>query len=268
MKDMDLLRNFNPRDDQALDAVVEHATDHVEHEWGWYTDHVPALVAEIRRLRATSDAPGTDQDATPGNDASMPLTASFGKWLHMLFGPAGHPPLGPDVARWEDDGGPPAPDPIKWTHTVHTIDPPEPEPWALNLVDGFYSIDDDADPPLVWTGAKIRDIRIGSYGGPLGGDREIATLVERARLLGVSDVRLLELVEEARTSPTSIVDLLRRQCAQPLRLSAGGEHAQALERQGIDPRTLPHHCGRCGEVEWEGCDDTPCPGRERAERLP
>lgn len=49
----DRLRNIvpGPFDEGLLQALEAFATDGVDREWGWYTDHVPALVAEIRRLR-------------------------------------------------------------------------------------------------------------------------------------------------------------------------------------------------------------------------
>ncbi len=38
--------------DKALQFAHGLATDGIEHEWGWYVEQVPALVAEIQRLRA------------------------------------------------------------------------------------------------------------------------------------------------------------------------------------------------------------------------
>ncbi len=43
---------FDAGDDASLQWAHDLATDGREHEWGWYVDHVPALVAEIQRLRA------------------------------------------------------------------------------------------------------------------------------------------------------------------------------------------------------------------------
>jgi len=48
----------------------------------------------------------------------------FGRLLQAMFGPAGPTRLDPDVARWEDDGGPPAPDPVRYTHTILPPDDP------------------------------------------------------------------------------------------------------------------------------------------------
>jgi hypothetical protein len=50
-------------------------------------------------------------------------TRGFGEFLHALCGVFGPAPLDPDVARWEDDGGPPAPDPVSYTHTFRNHDP-------------------------------------------------------------------------------------------------------------------------------------------------
>lgn len=45
-----------PLTEDALSAMVERATDGGDHEWGWYVDHVPMLVAEIRSLRRQLEA--------------------------------------------------------------------------------------------------------------------------------------------------------------------------------------------------------------------
>lgn len=66
-------------------------------------------------------------------------TAALGRWFDLMFGPLGHPPLDPDVARWEDDGGPPAPDPISYTHTIRT----EP-PWTMATTTAAIDEDDHA----------------------------------------------------------------------------------------------------------------------------
>lgn len=45
-------------------------------------------------------------------------TAGFIAFLEALCGIWPPAPLDPDLARWEDDGGPPAPDPVNYTHTI------------------------------------------------------------------------------------------------------------------------------------------------------
>ena len=40
-----------PPTEEQLNELRDYATDGDDHEWGWYADHVPWLVDEIRRLR-------------------------------------------------------------------------------------------------------------------------------------------------------------------------------------------------------------------------
>lgn len=47
---IELLSDFDATRAPHLDAAVAYAQDGTDHEWGWYSDHVPALVAEVRRL--------------------------------------------------------------------------------------------------------------------------------------------------------------------------------------------------------------------------
>lgn len=50
--DMALIRDEWPPDEITEDhlAALERQAEKPTGEWGWYRDHVPALVAEIRRL--------------------------------------------------------------------------------------------------------------------------------------------------------------------------------------------------------------------------
>lgn len=44
--------------------------------------------------------------------------AMFGRLLRMFFGPHDPRPLYLEEQRWEDDGGPPFPEPVPYTHTI------------------------------------------------------------------------------------------------------------------------------------------------------
>ncbi len=37
--------------EEELETMEARATDGEDHEWGWYVDDVPALIAEVKALR-------------------------------------------------------------------------------------------------------------------------------------------------------------------------------------------------------------------------
>jgi predicted RNA-binding Zn-ribbon protein involved in translation (DUF1610 family) len=78
-------------------------------------------------------------------------TRAFIRFLEMLS-VAWPPMLDPDMARWEDDGGPPAPDPVNYTHTIAHDDTCPLGPWWTT-----YRLEGGERVPMAHTGPPAAD---------------------------------------------------------------------------------------------------------------